>query len=64
MTCIIALSKANVGAGAELDKIAGVIAQRMPARIHHDQPRAGLGGLLEIGRGDGVVFRRIGADHE
>ena len=37
--------------------------QRLAPRIHHDQFGAALGGVLDEGRGDRMVYRRIGADH-
>ena len=42
----------------------GVALEGLPARVHHHQLGAALGRLLEESRGDWVVFRRIGADHD
>ena len=54
----------DVGARAELQHPPGVALQTLAARVHHDQLAAALGELLEIGRGDRVVFRRVGADDD
>ena len=58
MTCHHRIEQSHVGAKGELDKIAGVMPQRMPAGSITISRAPGLGGLLEIGRGDGVVFRQ------
>ena len=54
----------DVAAGLELQMLVGVARQRLPARIHHDQLGAALGGVLDIGRGDRMVHGRVGADHD
>ena len=53
----------HVGAIAELQHVGGVALERLAARIHDDELRAALGGLLEEGRRHRVVLGRIGADH-
>ncbi len=54
----------NVGAVLELHHLPGVALERLAARIHHDELRATLRGLLEEGRSDRVVFGRVGADDD
>ena len=53
----------DIAAGLELQVLEGMARQRLPARIHHDQLGAALGRVLDEGRGDRMVDRRIGADH-
>jgi hypothetical protein len=53
----------DVAAGLELQHVGGVPHERGAARIHHDELGAALGGVLEEGRGHGVVLGRVGADH-
>ena len=54
----------HVGTVPELHHLPGVALERLPARIHHDQLGAALGGLLEEGGGHRMVLGRIGADHD
>ena len=42
----------------------GVALERLAARIHDDELRAALGGLLEEGRRHRMVLGRIGADDD
>ena len=57
------IEQRHVGAVPELQHVGGVALERLAARIHDDQLRAAFGRLLEIGGGDGMVLRRVGADH-
>ena len=56
----------HVGAGLELQNVARDLRQPgvLTARVHHDQLGAARGGVLEIGRGDGMVLRRPRADDD
>ena len=54
----------DIRAALELQHVAGVARQRLAARIGDDQGRAARRRLLEIGRRNRVVLRRVGADHE
>ena len=54
----------DIGARLELQMLVGMSRQRLPARIHHDQLGAALGRILDEGRGDRMVDRWIGADHD
>ena len=54
----------DIGVGIELEIVGGVPGQIAAARIGHDQLRAGFGGVLDQGRGDRMIDRRIRADHE
>ena len=52
----------HVARRLELQHVAGVFAHRLAARINDDELGAAFCRLLEEGRGDGMVFGRIGAD--
>ena len=54
----------DIGAVAELEHVGGMALERLPARIHDNELGAALRRLLEEGRGDRVIFGRIGADHD
>ena len=54
----------HVRARTELQHVARMPLERLPARIHHDELAAALGELLEVSRGDGMVLDRVGADDD
>ena len=59
-----AVEHRHVGAVLELHHVPGVALERLAARVHHDEVGAALGGLLEEGGGDRMIFGRVGADHD
>ena len=54
----------HVGAVGELEHVGGMALERLAARVHHDELGAALRRLLEEGRRDRMVLRRVGADHD
>jgi len=44
--------------------LGGIARQRLPTRIDHDQLGAAFGRVLDEGRGDRMIDRRIGANHD
>ena len=54
----------DIGPGDELKHVGRMSAERLAARVHHDQGLAGLGRVLEECRRHRVVHRRVGADDD
>ena len=53
----------DIAPGLELQHVGRVALQRLAARVHHDERRAALHGVLEEGGGDRMVLGRVGTDH-
>ena len=58
------MSSATSRPGLNRSIVGRMARQRLAARVHHDQLGAALRGVLEEGRGDRMVFGRVGADDD
>ncbi len=54
----------HIAAGLELQVMAGMARQCLPARVHDNELRAALGRLLDEGRRHRMIDRRVGADDD
>ena len=65
IVCSMRIEQRHVAAGLELQHVvAHGGPSPWPARVHDDQLRAALGGVLQEGRGDRMVLRGAGADDD
>ena len=53
----------HICTGPKLQHMRCKTLQSLPARIHHNQLAAAFGKLFEICGGNGVIFNRVGANH-